>query len=79
MREFGAEAAGDQHGGRALQRVEQQRRGGKPLVAGAQHIGRADIAGADLADVAEAGGAGQQQAERDRAEQIAEDERDDRT
>ena len=59
----------------AFQHVEQQRRGGEPLVAGAQHIGRADIAGADVAHVAKAGGAGQQQAERDRAEQIAESER----
>ena len=62
--------------GRALQRVEQQGGGRQPLVAGAQHVGRADIARADLAHVAQPGHARQQQAERDRAEQIAEDQRD---
>ena len=55
-------------------RVIQQQRGcGKFLVAGAQHIGRADIAGTDLADIAEPGHAGEDEAEGDRAEQIAED------
>jgi hypothetical protein len=82
MAEEGAEAgddgevrppsAGDEHRGGALQRVEQQGEGGEPLVAGAQHVGGADVAGADLAHVAEAGGARDQQAERDGAEQVAE-------
>ena len=57
----------------ALERIEQQRRGGEALVAGAQHIGRADIAGADRADVAEAGDPRQDQAEGHRAEEIADD------
>ena len=74
-REVRVEPAGDEHGRRAFQCIEQQGEGGKPLVAGAQHIGRADIAGADLADVAKPGGARDQQAERDRAEQIAEHQR----
>ena len=49
--------------------IEHQGCGGEIAPAGAQHVGRADIARADLADVAEPGGAGDQQAERDRAEQ----------
>ncbi len=46
---------------------------GERLVAGAQHIGGPDIAGADTADVADAGEPGQQQPERDRAEQVGDD------
>ena len=41
-----------QHRGRALEHVAEQCRRGEPLAAGAQHIGGADIAGADGADVA---------------------------
>ena len=52
-----------------------KRRGGEPLAAGAQHVGGADIAGADAAQVGRAGEPRQQNAERDRAAQIAEDER----
>ena len=52
----------------ALEHVAEQRRCGEPLVAGAQHVGRADIAGADRADVAGAGEPRQNQAERNRAE-----------
>ena len=44
---------GEQHRGGALGGVEQQGRGGEPLAAGPQHIGRADIARADRAHVAE--------------------------
>ena len=62
----------DQHRSRALRHIEHQGQRGQPLAAGAQHIGRADIARADLPDVAEAGEPGQQQPERDRAEEIAE-------
>jgi hypothetical protein len=40
-------------------------------VAGAQHIGGADVAGADVAHVTEPGGARQQIAEGERAEQVA--------
>ncbi|MCY1547652.1 hypothetical protein D9M68_837210 [compost metagenome] len=82
MADEGGEACGDPrfdapmrcNGGcrGALERVEQQGRCGKLLVAGAQHIGRADIARADLSDVAQPGHAGQDQSEWDRAEQIAE-------
>ena len=46
-----AEIAGDDHRDRALQRVADQRRRGEALAAGAQHIGGADIAGADRAQI----------------------------
>ena len=59
----------------ALGAVQQQRRRRQLLAAGAQHVGGADIARADRADVAEAGGAGEQQAEGDRAEQVADSKR----
>ena len=45
---------GDQHRDRALAAVEQQGARGDVLAAGAQHVGRADVAGADGADVAQA-------------------------
>ena len=64
----------DQNGGRALQRVEQRVAAARPLLPVRKHIGGADIAGADLAEVAEARGAGQDRAERNGAEQIADDE-----
>ena len=74
LRQVRPDQAGEQHGRGALGRVEQQGGGGQPLAARPQHIGRADIAGADLAHVAEPGGAGQHQPERDRAERVAEQE-----
>ena len=55
--------------------VEEERQRGEALVAGAQHVGGADVARADGAHVAETGGARQQETERDRAEEIAERER----
>src|SRR5271163_3472757 len=61
-----------------LQRVENERRSGEILAPCAQHIGRADIAGADGAQVRGAREPGQQEAERDRAEEIAERQRDER-
>ncbi len=61
-------------GGGALQQVEQERERGKALVAGAQDIGGADIAGADLTEIAEPGELGEEQSEGDGAEQIAERE-----
>ena len=64
--------AGEQHRDGALAAVQQQRRQRGALVAGAQHVGRADIAGADGADIAHAGHAGDEQAERNGAEEIAE-------
>src|SRR5262249_31655084 len=48
---------------------------GEPFVAGAQHVGRADIAGADGADIRGAGEPRQDQPERDRAAEIAETQR----
>jgi hypothetical protein len=73
--ELKPELFGHDHGQRALEGIEQQRRGGELLVAGPQHVGRADIAGPDGADIAEPCHAREDQAERDRPEQIAEGER----
>ena len=42
----------EQIGDRRLQRVEHERRGGEILASGAQHVGRADVAGADRAQIA---------------------------
>ncbi len=42
-----ADLVGDQHGDHALQRIEQQGRGGELLAAGAQHVGGADVARSD--------------------------------
>jgi len=64
----------DRH--RALQRVAEEGGERQPLAAGPQHVGGADVARADLADVAEPGGARQDEAEGDRAEAVAEDEGD---
>ena len=68
-----AEVAGDDNGHGAFQHVAEQRRGGQALAAGAQHVGRADIAGADRAQILRAGDLRQDHAERDRAEQVADD------
>src|SRR5436190_16563354 len=59
----------------ALQHVGEKRRGGKPLAASAQHVGCADAAGANGADILRTGKLGEGQAERDRAEQITERKR----
>ena len=56
----------------ALGQVEQQRRRRQPLAPGAQHVGRADVARADLRGCRPRRPPGQQQPERDRAEQVAE-------
>jgi len=56
----------------ALGHVEQQGQGSHCLIAGTQYIGRADIAGSGLAQVATTRQAGQEQPERNRAQQIAE-------
>ena len=63
----------DEHRRGAFQRIEKKRRGRKILAAGAQNIGRADIARADAAQICHASHAGEQQAERDRAAEIAEE------
>ena len=67
---------GEHDGERRFQRVEDERRRGEALAAGAQHVGRPDIARADRPQVAGAGEARQDHAERDRAEEIAERQRE---
>jgi hypothetical protein len=62
----------DEHRDGALEGIKEERGGGEPLAAGTQHVGRADVAGADIAYVAQSGRLRQHQAERDRAEQIPE-------
>src|SRR5207248_6544215 len=61
----------DQHRDRPLRAVEQQGRRGEPTPTGSQHVGRADIARADGADVANARSPGEQQPEGNRAEQVS--------
>ncbi len=63
---------GDGHGDGALAHIQHQGQRRQSLAAGAQHVGGADIARPDLADVAEAGDSAQHQPERDRAQQVAE-------
>ena len=54
-----------------LECIEYQRQGGGRLVAGAQDIGGPDIARSDLAQVAQPHEPGQQHAEGDRPQQVA--------
>jgi len=54
---------GKQNGGGSLEAIEQQRCCGQTLVAGAQNVGRADISGTNVANIAETCCAGQQQSE----------------
>src|SRR4051812_40891645 len=70
------DVAGDHHGHGALERVEQQGRGGKALAPRAQHVRGADAAGADRPQILRAAEPGQDQPERNRAEQVADDESD---
>ncbi len=69
-RGFGAEARCEPDRQCALRGIEQEGQRGEFLAAGAQHVGRADIAGADVADVAKAGKLREDQAERNRAQQV---------
>ena len=62
--------AGDQYRGRALAAVEQERGERRALVAGAEDVGRADIAGADLSDVAVPGETAEDQPERNGAQKV---------
>ena len=78
-RVFAGPVAQGDDGERAFAGVEQQGEGGDVLAAGPQHVGGADIAGPDRADVAEPGGAGEDEAERDGAEQVAGQEGDETT
>jgi hypothetical protein len=64
-----------ENGDRSLERIGQQCGRGEFLVAGAQHIGGADVARSDLADIPKPGHAGQDQTERYRAAKIAEKQR----
>ena len=66
----------DDHGCGAFKRVADERRSREVFSAGAQHIGGADVAGADFTDVLRAGEAGDDEPERDGAGQVAERECD---
>ena len=72
--EVRAVAPGDEDGGEAFQSVEKQRCGGEVFAPGAQHIGRADIARADGAQILRASQPRQHQAERNRAGEIGREE-----
>ena len=65
----------DKHRQRAFERIAEEGRRGEALAAGAQHIGGADVAGAERPDVGRAGKPRQDEAERDRATEIAERQR----
>jgi hypothetical protein len=69
--------AGDNDRGRALEHVADQSGRGEALAAGAQHVGGADIAGTDRTQILRAAKLGQHHPERDRAQQVAEQEGDD--
>jgi hypothetical protein len=64
-----------QHRDQALGKVEQQRRRRQPLAPGPQHVGGADVARADLAQVARAGHACQYHPEGDRPQQVSDQQR----
>jgi len=61
----------DQNRSRTFGAIAKQRCRRRPFLAGAQHIGGADIARADLAHIARAGKIAEQKPERDRAQKIA--------
>jgi len=71
-RVFACVGAGDEDRDRALATVKQQRRDGRRFGAGAQDIGCADIARADIAQIAEAECFGDEHPEGHRAKEIAE-------
>src|SRR5262245_7161457 len=64
----------EQDGEGAFERIADQRRRGQALAAGAQHVGGADIAGAEGANVLRAGEPRQHQPERDGTAEVAEEE-----
>src|ERR1700730_17701511 len=66
--------AGDEDGDRALEHVANERHRRQTFAAGAEHVGGADIAGADAAQIRPAGKPRQQNAEWNRAAQITEDQ-----
>jgi hypothetical protein len=63
------------HGKGAFENVAGERRCGQEFAPGTEHIGGADIARTDAAQIGRAGKAGQKHAKRNRAAQIAEDQR----
>ena len=67
----GAKVAGEQDGRCALAAIEHQGRDRQSLATGSKHIGRADIARSDLAQVAGPAEFGQDQTKWDGTEQIA--------
>src|SRR6185312_3937978 len=70
------EIAREQNRGRAFQKIAEESRGGEFLAPGAQHVGCADIAGADRPHIAVTRERGEDQAEWNRAEHIAAYQRD---
>ena len=60
---------------RAFEHVADEGRGGEALVAGPQDIGRPDVARADGTQVDGAGKPGEDHAERDRSDEVAEGQR----
>ena len=70
----GAELGADENRHRSLEHVAEEGRGRQALLARAQHIGRADIAGADAAQIRAAGEARQDDAEGNGAQKIGDDE-----
>jgi glutamate racemase len=71
------EVLGDPDRNGAFQHIKEEGNRGQSLAAGAQHVGRSDIAGAGLANVALAGEPHQHQPERNRPQQIAAHKRQD--
>src|SRR5262245_45516887 len=69
------ETVRDEYRDRALEHVAQQRGGGETLAAGTQHVGGADVAGADGTDVLGAGKPRQYESEWDRTDQVTERQR----
>src|ERR1041384_5558668 len=65
----------DEHSHGAFQGVCDKGRSGEVAAASAQHVGGADVAGSDAADIADAGQPREEHAERDRSEQVTEGER----
>src|SRR5262245_61000246 len=63
-----------ENGDGAFDDVAEQRGGGESLIASTQNVGCADIARSDRPDIGAAGCAREQEAKRNRAEQIAESE-----
>ena len=70
-----AELRRHEHGERPLQRIENESRGGELLVAGAQHVRRADVVRAHRARIDSAEQFRQHEPERNRTQKVSEAER----